>query len=205
MKINGMEVKESDIPTPFDGKVRRFAVIEKDVIHFVEPDEDRPYVWCFSRLGWSERSTLLGAITEKGVLTWVGVDHREVSWMVSGDLAPHADLLGVPPETPVWSGLDKDWNPVKQVTTVGALLAERRVIETEVRLRPETLERIEKALGGRAAVQKLIRRAIGTGAEERIVKLFEDECRPHDGEHVRGGPDSNELMRCRRCGAEWWD
>lgn len=194
-----------------------FAVV-KGVLHVAREGDERDHKTWFRHEGWEKDFSIAtrGFFDETGIYAYSG-DGYHASAFTAGALEEHADILlghvRWDRQTPVWNGMKpgepgKRWEPIERIGTIGDLVVKREEVLTKIRLRPETLERLRSALGDKGdmeAVALFVRRAIGTGAEERVVALLQKECSPHDNVKIGAGQQSAELFECKRCGAQWWD
>jgi hypothetical protein len=200
----------------FHRQRRMFAVV-KGVLKIAPAGAEYDHETWSRYEGWgreaSFESVLRGFVDATGIYTYRGSDYA-MSALATGDLAEHADLLaflvGNKLETPIWNGMQpgapgERWKPTRLVCTLGELLTKRETVMIPVRLRPEVLERLRKALGDDEAVTRFVRRAVATGGEEKTLDLLRAECAPHDGVKLAAGQQSSELFECKRCGAQWWD
>lgn len=189
---------------------RRMFALVNDELHFAPAGDERDHKTWFDHSGWSRifDDTVRGFMDPTGIYVYRGQYFFDPTF-VDQDLAEHADLFDAPPETPVWAGMQKGapgerWKPIRSLGTLGDLLKKRQTTTIELRLRPETVNLLLAAMGPHETA-KLIRRAVGAGADDKVLRLFQSECRPHQSVKVRSGAQSSELFKCARCGATWWD
>lgn len=190
---------------------RRMLALINDELHFAPVGDERDHKTWFDHSGWRELfdDAVRGFVDPTGIYVYRG-EHFFDPTFVDQDLAEHADLFDAPPETPVWAGMQRSqpgerWKPIRSLGTLGDMLSKRQAKTVELRLRPETVNLLQAALGNEREVTRLIRRAVGTGADDKVLKLFQSECSPHRSVKIGSGQQSAERFQCTRCGYTWWD
>ncbi len=205
-----MEAVKDEKVVAFHKQRRMLAIIEGE-LHLAPQGDERDHKTWFDHSGWSRifDDVVRGFIDPTGIYVYRG-EHFFDPLFVDQDLADHADLIDAPPQTPVWAGMQQGrpgerWRPLRSLGTLGDLLAKRQTTNVGLRLKPETVSLLKASLGSDEAVLRMIRRAVGVGAEDKIIALLQAECHPHDWKKIRSGQQSSELFECTRCAKHYWD
>lgn len=192
-------------------KQRRMLAIIDGEFHLAPVNDARDHKTWFSHNGWSKHidDAVRGFVDPTGVYVYRGPHFFDPTF-AERELAEHADLIDAPPQTPVWAGMKpgrpgERWQPIRSLGTLGDLLAQRWPVKADLRFRPETMRLLKTALGTEEAMARLIRRAVGHGAEAKVLALLQAECHPHDWKKIRSGQQSSELFECTRCDKQYWD